>query len=146
MSRTKRKRAMLKNSIPMIAGFIGELMDIDYREIKNTKLRLTADQIVTINDEGYVIARAGDKPHALTFIFSDRTITLDELITAQEHSTIQFNDGVKPFNKLDFEDMTHLLRKTLQCTSVQQMPSYYDEIQDKTINPIAYKFEEVKLS
>jgi hypothetical protein len=106
----------------MIAGYEGEVKTIDWMEVGGANVpKLAADQIVDIAGEPVVIAKAGEKPWAVTIQFVDgRTMTLGLLLQGQEKSTILFKgqtDATKVID-LKLEDVANkLIGKRFKCLS-----------------------------
>jgi hypothetical protein len=146
--RIKPAQRVFSSMIPVIVGFTGELINIDFKPIKLPSLAVLKEpQIMDVNGEQIVIAAIGETPKSLSFIFADRYITLSELNAGQQHSTITFDNTVVRFDELLHKDLPKLSNKTFQCTACTQVrvPS---QCRDMIINKlvVAYTFEEIKLS
>jgi hypothetical protein len=107
------------NTGAMIAGHEGTVDSIDYEDVQGNVPVLAQDQVITVGGESYRLAKAGDKPKALTISFSTgRTMTVGLLLQGQDKTTIHFKGdaGATKSTDLKLEDLSSkLLGKKFKC-------------------------------
>lgn len=107
------------NSTAMRAGIEGVVKSIDYEEVggANTPL-LTADQVITVDGDQIILAKAGEKPQAPTIVLDNGiTMTLGLLLQGGAKSGITFagDAAMTPSINITVEQLASLVGKKLKC-------------------------------
>jgi hypothetical protein len=104
-------------SISIQPGFESRLTDIEFVERTDLPI-LTEQQTMNIGDETYIIAKAGEYPQDLSLIFEDTVLSLDQLLEAEEYTTVTTLEGDPiAFIDMTLEMLQSLINLKFQCVA-----------------------------
>lgn len=119
MQQNSSSRPLLGNR-PILPGFVGELLAIEYREIPNYRGVLKADQYIDFYGKRVKIANKGEKPKGPVLVFTEGVLFIKDLTAAGYLSYIRNYDETWTGDAITIKQLSTLIGKTLRCIAKQK--------------------------